>query len=408
MSTIDVEIIEVAHGGTAVARGPQGRAIFVPFALPGEKVRISLENEKQRYAHARLEAVLEPAPERITPRCRHFGTCGGCHWQQVDYPLQLEFKERIIRDQMTRIGGFDDIPLAPILPNPQPWAYGAEMVFSPTDAGEIGFWSPVERRVIPIEMCPISHPDLVTLLQDIDLTLPGLRTLSLRRGDDEALLAAIEVDGVEPPDLEADFPVSVAIVLPDKTAASLVGDNYTVQQVKGRDFRVSPGCYLAPSPAAMGLVVDTVVRQAALRGTERVLELYSGVGTLTAFLAPDAAELVAVERNGDAAADTAVNLEEFENVTLYQDWAENVLPLIQQDVDLLLMHPDERGISKQVQDEVARIRPSRIILVAEELAITARDGKRLRKGGYQLKEIQPVDMRPQTYHILTVSLWELP
>lgn len=182
MQSIEVEILEVAHGGTAVARGPQGRTIFVPFVLPGEKVRVSLHHEKQKYAHARLEEVLQPAAERIAPQCRHFGVCGGCHWQQVAYARQLEFKERIIRDQMARIGGFKTLPLAGVMPNPQPWGYGAEMVFSLAPDGALGFWSPVERRVVPIEMCPIAHPDLVTLLGDIDLSLPGLRKLTLRRG----------------------------------------------------------------------------------------------------------------------------------------------------------------------------------------------------------------------------------
>ncbi len=406
MEKITLDITEMAHGGSAIGRASRGRTVFVPLTMPGEKVRARIVSQKNKYAQAELVEVLQPSPERVTPRCQHFAVCGGCHFQHMSYQAQLVAKESVVRDQLARLGGFNKANVQPVLPNPEPWAYQAEMVLSPVGNGRLGYWSPVKREVIPIEECPISRPELVALLHDVELDLPGLRKLSLRVGDDEALLAAIEVDGVEPPELEADFPVSVAIVLPDKTAASLVGDFYSVQQVNGRDFRISPGVEMVSSPAGMGVVVDTVLRYAALTGEENVIELHSGAGTLTAFLAKQAGELVAVERNPDAVADLAVNLDDLDNVNVFEGEIESVLPLMPEGVELMVAHPWANGLSRRAVSAIVAAKPARFIYVSSDVATLARDGRSLAKAGYRLVEVQPIDMQPQTFHIETVSLWE--
>lgn len=406
MEKVTLDITEMAHGGSAIGRASRGRTVFVPLAIPGEKVRAQIVSQKNKYAQAELVQVLQASPERVAPRCQHFAVCGGCHFQHMSYPAQLATKESVLRDQLARLGGFKQANVRPVLPNPQPWAYRVEMVLSPVGNGRLGYWSPVRREVIPIEECPIARPELVALLHDVELDLPGLRKLSLRVGDDEALLAAIEVDGVEPPELEADFPISVAIVLPDKTAASLVGDFYSVQQINGRDFRISPGVEMTPSPPGMGLVVDTVLHYAALSGKENVVELYSGAGTLTAFLAKQTSELVAVERNPDAVADLAVNLDDLDNVAVYEGEVEAVLPLLPAAPEVMVVHPWANGLSHKALAGIAAVKPGRLIYVSSDVATLARDGRSLHKAGYRLVEVQPIDMQPQTFHIETVSLWE--
>jgi len=406
LDTVTLDLTEFANGGYAVGRASRGRTVFVPYGIPGEKVRTAVHTEKNKVAYAHLQQILKASPDRVEPRCPHFGICGGCHFQHMTYEAQLRAKQAVVVDQMLRIGNVKNAPVKPTLAHPQPWAYGVEMSLSPVVDGGLGFWSPAEKRVIPIETCPISHPALVELLQDIDLDLPGLRKLILRVGDDEALLAAVEVDGVEPPALEADFPLSVVIVLPDNTAVNLFGDNFTIHSVKGRDFRVSAGCYLPSSAAGMELVVETVQRYARLSGQERVLELYSGVGMLTAFLAAGAAEVVAVELNPDAVADTAVNVDA-DNVSLYEGAVEEVLPELDIKPDVLVLHPPKEGLSREAAKLVAGYRPSRIVVASLDIATFARDGRAFGRNGYRLVEIQPIDMRPQTFHVDMVGVWEL-
>lgn len=406
MTDLTLTLTIMAHGGAAMGRDENGRPIFVPYTIPGETVHARLTNEKRHYARAELLEIIEPSPNRIEPRCPHFGVCGGCHFQHMTYEAQLQAKRTVIADQLQRIGGFDAIQVHPAQPNPFPWGYRMDTSLSPVPGGGLGYWSPQKREVIAIERCPIIHPRLQELWQDVDLDLPGLRKLTLRMGDDEALLAALEVDDVEPPELEADFPVSVAIVLPDQTSASLVGDNYIVQQVKGRDFRVSPGCFFQPSPAAAGLLADAVLAFAKLNGTEAVVELYSGVGMLTAFLAETGAAVTAVELNSDAVADTAVNLNDFNNVTLYEGLVEEIMPLLDAQPALLVVDPPDGGVPPAVIESIARLAPARLIYVSADLPALARDGKKLAHAGYQLMAIQPIDMTPQSFQIDTVSLWQ--
>lgn len=405
MMTITFTVTAVANGGTAIGHDQKGRTIFVPYAIPGETVEVALDQEKNNYNHASLIHVITASPDRVEPRCPHFGVCGGCHFQHMAYTAQLEAKQTIVADQLQRIGGFKQVTIQPILPHPSPWHYRTELSLSPTKEGGYGLWSPSQRQIIPIETCLILHEDLVTLLQDIDLTLPGLRKLTLRIGDDGAMLAALEVDDIEPPELEVDFPLSVAIVLPDKTAASLIGDNYVVQAVRGHDFRVSPGCEFQSSLPGAELIVETVMTYAHLMGAETVLELYSGVGLLTAFLAAQAASVVAIEVNEDAVADTAVNLAELDNVSVYQGWVEEVLPVLNIKPDLVVMNPPAKGLSKDALQSITAVAADRLIYISSDIATMARDGKHLSRAGYRLVEVQPIDTQPQTYQMETVSLW---
>ncbi|MFQ5398222.1 MAG: class I SAM-dependent RNA methyltransferase [Anaerolineae bacterium] len=405
MKSITLELTAMANGGAALGRDGQGRPVFVPFTIPGETVQARIVSEKRQFARAVLVAVVAASPDRIEPRCPHFGQCGGCHFQHIAYERQLELKREVAADQLRRIGGLKDALVRPTLAHPDPWAYRVDVSLSQTPEGGLGYWSPLLRRVMPIDTCPIIHPRLQELWHDFDLELPGLRKLTLRVGDDGALLAALEVEGVEPPELAVDFPVSVAIVLPDRTAASLVGDSFLVRSVKGRAFRVSPGCFFQPSPAAAEQLVDSVLRLAGLTGVETVVELYSGVGMLTSFLSTAAARVIGVELNPDAVADAAVNLEETENVTLYQGTAEEVLPLLEASPEVMVVNPPGAGMSAAVIKAVAAKASARLVYVSADVATLARDGRLLKKAGYRLVEVQPVDMRPQTFHVDSVSLW---
>ncbi|MCB8987516.1 MAG: hypothetical protein H6661_07190 [Ardenticatenaceae bacterium] len=208
----------------------------------------------------------------------------------MDYATQLAAKEQIVTGSAYNALGIHVSSRAPPLSsrNPQPYGYRAETELTPTPVGGLGYWSPFERQVIPIVTCPILQPDLLALWQDVDLDLPGLRKLPAHRRR-RGVAGGPGSRGCRAARTGDRFSVSVAIVLPDQTAATLVGDNYTIQSVAGQDFRVSPGCYVYPSPALLAPIVETVLHYAALTGTESVIDAYSGVGILTAFLARQAA-----------------------------------------------------------------------------------------------------------------------
>ncbi len=404
MAELTLTLTGMAHGGSAVGKDARGRLTFVPFAIPGETVRVRLVSEKERFAQAVLVEVVRPAPERVEPRCRHFGICGNCHFQHIRYDAQLRLKRDVLADQLARVGGLRDAPVRPVVPSPAPYGTQREAELFPADEGGLGYWSPVERRIFRVEACPILHPALEEALKGFDVDLPGLRKLTLRLGDEDELLAALEVDDVEPPELAVDFPISVAIVLPDETAASLIGDPFLVQTIKGRLFRFSPGVAYPAHPAAAEALVDAVLSAADLRGHETVLEVPAGAGVFTAFLAERAAAVLAVEPNPDAVGDAVVNLDAFDAISLYEAEPADVLPGLEAEPDVAVLHLGD-VLDPAIEAALARLRPKRVVITAEAGPL-ARAAKPLARLGYRLRSVQPVDARPQGFWVAAVGVWE--
>ncbi|MCO5182816.1 MAG: TRAM domain-containing protein [Anaerolineae bacterium] len=403
MQTETIKLQSMAHGGLALGRDSKGQIVFVPGGIPGERVRVAITQQGKR-REGQILTIEQVARERVPSRCAHFGVCGGCQLQHIEYGAQLRFKMQMVADQLERVGKLKKVSIRPIIPHPQPYHYRADLTFSPTNDGRLGLWSPGERRVIPIDDCHIILPQLRELFHDIDLDLSDMRKLTLRIDDDDAVLIALEINNVEPPELAADIPVSVTILFPDKTAATLIGEPFLYYGVKGREFRVSSGCEFVPSPALAGAWVDAVLRAARLSESDLVVDAYSGVGVLTAFLADSADAVVGIDINEDAINDAAVNLENTDNVSLILDSVEKTLPQLPE-ADVLVIDAPSEGISAEALRAIIDYGPARIIYSSANLGAFARDARLLHKAGYRLKDVQPIDMQPQTYHIHTIAAW---
>ncbi len=399
MPTITLD--KMVHGGKAMGRDPDGRVLFVLGGLPGERVRVAVDKPGTRATDALLKEVLKRSPDRVDGRCTEPTQCT---FQHIRYDAQLRLKEEIVRDQMAQMG-LEDVRVRPIIPSTTPWQYRIETILSPTKQGGLGYWSPQEKRVIPAVACHALHPALTAIVPQIDLTLPGLRKLTVRVGADEHLLLVFAIDEAEAPEIVLDIPVSAAIVMPDGVAASLLGDPYLVQRVKERHFRVSPGCFFHPNVAGATQLVDTVLDLAKLEGNEKVVEACSGVGMLTAFLAQEAAELHAIEKNAAAIDDAIANLHDADNVSLYEDWAEEALWALLPDADLLVLDTDQKGITEDMGNAILAYLPPKIIYSNGEIGKMAEDAAELAAAGYRLAALQPIDMLPQTHHIHTVTVW---
>ena len=142
---LEVHLDKFAYGGETMGRLEDGRAVFVPFALPGETVRIRLTEDKRNYARAELVEVVTPSPQRISPRCVHFGVCGGCHYQHLVSTDQLAAKTDILKDQLSRIGKIDNPPVQEIVPSPSAWNYRNHIQFHLTEEGQLSFVDSTSR-----------------------------------------------------------------------------------------------------------------------------------------------------------------------------------------------------------------------------------------------------------------------
>jgi 23S rRNA (uracil1939-C5)-methyltransferase len=402
--TVKPEIF--TFGGETMGRLADGRAVFVPFALPGEEVRIELVEDKPRYARARLVDVLTPSEKRVEARCPHFAQCGGCHYQHLPYQEQLTIKTDILRDQLQRIGKIEDPPVKPCVASKQPWNYRNQMQFQISPEGQLGFQSQGGQAVIPISECHLPEDSINQLWPQLDLeAIPGLDRVGIRLGANQDLMVVLQSSDPHPVGLDLDTPLSVVHLGPGGGLV-MAGDDHIVMEIKQRLFRVSAGSFFQTNAAMAEVMVAHLVDGLPLDENSTLIDAYCGVGLLSAFLAPHIGRLVAIEASPETCDDFAINLDEFENVELYQAPVEDVLPTLDLHPEVIVVDPPRSGLARQALDGILSLEPERLAYISSDPATLARDAKRLIQGGYQLQEVTPFDVFPQTYHIESISFLE--
>ena len=409
----EVTLSTWAYGGDAMGRLPDGRAVFVPYTLPGERVRIRLTEVKSHYARGEVVSIIEPSPDRVPPRCKHYGVCGGCHYQHVHYAAQLAAKTAIVRDQLERIGKLYGVRVYPTVPSPRPWGYRNHVQFHVTPEGRLGFQKRGSDETVAIDECHLPDEVISQVWPHIQLEepIPGLERVHVRSGAEGEVLIALEgAQAKLPAQVTLETDASMVYLGPEpQQVYVLSGRSYLVQEVKGRLFRVSAGAFFQTNVAVAALIIDHILENIPLYPYDVLLELYAGVGLFTAFLAPRVKRVIAVEASPAACQDFEVNLDEFDNVELYEATVEQVLPYLRErgeHIDVALLDPPRTGLSREALEGLVALRPRHIVYVSCHPATLARDAHQLHKSGYRLLRITPFDMFPQTYHIETVSFWQ--
>ena len=402
-----VKLSTAVYGGEALGRLPDGRAVFVSFAIPGETVRIRLVEEKRGHARAELLEVLEPSPARQIPPCRHFGLCGGCHYQHIVYEEQLAIKTAILREQLERIGGLSGPPVEPCVAASQTFRYRNYIQFHLTPDGRLGYYQVDGLTIFPIQECLLPVEALDSLWPQLDFEgMPEIERIGLRSGDDDDVQLILESSDVQPPEIMVeDLPISVAHLSP---AGSLVlaGSPALFISVTGRTFRVSAGSFFQVNSVLAGMMVEHIFSELELSKRLLALDVYCGVGLFSAFLADRVSRVVGIESSASACEDFVFNLNEFENVELYEAPAEAVLPGLEIKPDLILVDPPRAGIDRRAMDGLLSLGAPVLVYISCDPATLGRDARRLVQGGYRLEQIVPFDLFPQTSHIESISFWK--
>lgn len=406
---IELELTEMVHGGKAMGRH-QGRPVFVPYAIPGERITARIMEDRRSYAHAEGVELLEASPDRVTPACPHFGPgrCGGCHLQHMAYPAQLRYKRDVVLDQLRRIGGVrqPERLVRETLASPEPWGYRSRSTFHRAGDGRLGFVSTDPPRIEPIEWCYILRPEAMALVEALDLEDERIEQVTVQVGSEGGAMLILRTSDDLAPALEVDFPVSVNLLLRDNEPVNLIGSSHTIYVIKGRRFRVTAGSFFQVNLPVAETLVDLVLERLNLTGREAVLDLYAGVGLFSAFIAERAALVTAVESYPPAVTDADQNLAEFEHVDLFEGGVgpvlEGLIEAGEGPYDAAVVDPPRTGLDVDVIAALAGLGPPRLVYVSCDPATLARDIKRLGQRGYRLLEVQPVDMFPQTYHIESV------
>lgn len=405
MQTFDITLTGMAYGGDSFGRDANGRMIFVPFAIPGERIQAEIVETHKRWARARLVKVLKASPERVAPRCRHFTDCGGCHYQHMPYQIQLKSKAEIVRSQLERLGGFEDPPVETIIASQSPWNTRNHLKFSLTPDGRLGFNAPGSNRVVPIDECHLPEPNLASLWPRLDLeTIQGLKRITLRTGIEGERMLILHGDDDPDVNVTTDLPASVVWLSP-RGMTVLAGEGFLTIDVLDRAFKVSANSFFQVHTALAGEVVQHVLEALRFQPGETILDLYAGVGLFSAFLAQKGVRVVAVEESPVACADFENNLAEFDHVELYEAPVEVALPAIHTHPSAVIVDPPRVGLSLDAIKQLINLSSPLLVYVSCDPATLARDGQRLVKAGYQLERCTPIDMFPQTYHIETLSIW---
>jgi len=408
---LTVKLEKLTYGGDALGRVPDsltgeaGRAVFVPFALPGETVRVRITEQKRGHMRAELVEVLELSPKRIAPKCIHFGVCGGCHYQQLSYQDQLQAKTEILCDQLTRIGKIQNPPVQPMVASPQEWNYRNHVQFHLSRAGELGYIRANGRNMFPISECHLPEEGLNSLWPSLEFDSElGLERISLRQGMDGEIMLVLESDVPEPPELELEAAISV-VHMSGEDVVVMAGDDHLTISVMDRTFRVSAASFFQVNTVMAGKMVQHLLDHLPVTPQTTLLDVYCGAGLFSSFFAGRVGRLIGVEASPSACEDFAANLDEFDHVELYEAPAEDALPRLDVSPDIVIVDPPRAGLDIRALEALLALRPAYIAYISCDPATLGRDAARLIFGGYRLEQVTPFDLFPQTYSIESISIF---
>ncbi len=438
---IVVTVDRLAYGGRGVAR-VDGQVVFITGAAPGDVVRARVAKTRKSHAEADTVAVETPSADRVSPRCPHFGPCGGCAWQHVAYAAQARAKESLVREALALLGGIRDATVHPIIPAPDPWYYRNKMEFSFHPEGTLGLHRRGEwNRIVPVEVCYLQSATSVALVRAVRAfarqhgvtpydprTQAGfLRSLVIRegRGTGERLVALLTGPGSFA--AAAAFIGAVRESAPDVTGivrgivagASdgapvtrvelLDGRPYLEEVLAGIRFRIGLDTFFQTNTAQAGAMVGYVVDRARPLQDRTVIDVYCGVGTFSLALARAGAKVTGIElvpASIDAARGNA-QLNGLDGLAFIAGDARLALPAAVAQTGppaVLVLDPPRAGAGGKVMRKIGRSGARRIIYVSCNPTTLAPDLKELLPFGYRLIEVQPFDLFPHTYHVEAIAV----
>ena len=413
-----VQIEKPIYGGAFLAR-VEGKAVFVPLALPGEQLRVRVVEDKRGYANAEALEIVAPAVERVTPACPHFGACGGCDYQHASYEAQLAFKQAILLETLER-GGVH-APAAMNVLAADPWGYRNRIRLAMDAAGRLGYRGRRSHAVVPIAECPIAAPLLVRAALAIQ-EIAAKSFAQLRKAevslfcDAEETALLIGVHCERPLKFALDgFSAALAAKIPEfKGAEHTVeggagrpqhtvarhGDTSLTYRAAGFAYRVDHGAFFQVNRHLIDALVDTVT--GGQRGA-LAWDLFAGVGLFARQLASSFTRVVAVESAPHATAALAHNL----SGTGARAVKAGTLEFLRRKhgderPDLIVVDPPRTGLGAETAALLAGIGAPALVYVSCDPATLARDLRALIASGYAIEKLALADLFPQTFHLETI------
>jgi len=445
--TISLTTEKLVQGGTAIAHS-ESNTIFIHGALPDEEIIAEITSRRKGIWNGDAIEIVKPSPLRVSPKCPHFGICGGCTWQHIGYDAQLQFKQDIFEETLIRLGNFQNIEIQKIVPSPLEWEYRNKMEFAFIfDDGQIllglhhrGHY---DKLISVAKDCVLINRDIRAMCAQLEKILQNdsilnfetksglLCFLTIRRSfaDDRILvgITATRTDFNEAilswlNELSESFPNKIAgaylTINPVGSASSgelfpLFGSNEIEEKIGEKVFSISATSFFQTNPLGAEKLYNSAKEFAELSGGEHIWDLYCGTGTIGIYLSDGAEKIVGIDENPDAINNAKINAEKnsVRNAVFYEGDVRKVLYKFQNEneitrPDVIVIDPPRAGLAKKVVERIAAFAPKRIVYISCNPATLARDGALFAEQKYSLVRAKPVDMFPQTYHIEGVALFK--
>ena len=435
---LELTVDSLAFGGAGVAR-LDGYVVFVADGFPGDRVRAEVEKAKRAYAQARAIEILEPSPDRVPPRAEH----PGAPWQVLPYERQLSVKQDQVEDALRRIGRLDGFELEPIVPAVETWRYRNKLEYSfgtgPDGRLVCGFHAPGHwEEIVELTDCWLAseagnaaRERVVEWCRNAGLTAFDRRTRegflrnlvvreSRRGGELQIRLVTgpgkLDRDGLT----EAAAPFggllwtqtdSVAETTQAGETELLAGSDRLEEEIGGMRFQIAANAFFQTNTEMAERLYELAIDYAQPSGTDRVYDLYCGIGTIGLLMAPRAAEVWGLELVEEAIADAIANarLNEVDNARFFAGDVRLAMRELVQEAgrpDTVMVDPPRSGLSQKVVRRIIEAGPRRIVYVSCNPTTLAPNAAQLVEAGYVLRRVRPVDMFPQTPHIEAVALLE--
>ncbi|MBK7879347.1 MAG: 23S rRNA (uracil(1939)-C(5))-methyltransferase RlmD [Saprospiraceae bacterium] len=460
IKTVQLNITGVGHKGMAIGRTPEGMVVFVKGGIPGQKALVSLSKKRKGVWQGRIEEILEASIHEVPAFCSHFGICGGCSWQSLDYVEQLRQKEILVRDALIRIAKVDQTSFEPILAAPDVKHYRNKLEFTFSthrwltreeidddqtnlNKNALGFHRPESfDKVVDINRCYLQDEISNQIRNEVrsyalekDLSFYDIRTHSglLRnmiirtnlKGEVMLVLSASENDGekLSPlfEHLQTQFPRIISAHLAinikkndswfDLECKKIFGTDALPESLDHVNFNIGPKSFFQTNTLQTVNLYKLIEEYAQLSGGEIVYDVYCGVGSIGIFLARHASKVIGIEEIPAAIVDAHKNaqLNQLDNLVFHTGDARTLLNdemVLKYGVpDVLIVDPPRVGLHPEVVQSILKFAPKRIIYVSCNPATQARD-MAIMNEAYWVKKIRPVDMFPHTNHVEAVALLE--
>lgn len=437
---MEVELIidNLGHEGEGVGRY-HGFTLFVPGALPNERIRAKVLKVKKSFGYAKLLEVLESSNDRVLPPCPIYDKCGGCSLQHLSYEAQLEYKRQMVIDNLTRIGKITDVTVHPTLGMDEPWRYRnkVQVPIGEREGGLVGgFYAKGTHAIINMEECLIQHESgdqVVATVKRIASQL-GISAYNEETGKGllrhvvakvgfhtGELMVVLITNGEKIPRVEEwirliseEIPVVASIIqnintkrtnviFGDKTV-TLWGQDVIYDTIGDLKFAISARSFFQVNPVQTEVLYNKALEFAGLSGDETVIDAYCGIGTISLFLAKKAEKVYGVEIVPEAVEDAKRNaaINGIENAEFEVGTSEEVMPKWAEagvNADVILVDPPRKGCEESLLQSILKMQPKRVVYVSCNSSTLARDLRVLEDGGYRTVEVQPVDMFPHTGHV---------